>query len=296
VADGREELVLRAVDPLHLPPGELRRLARQLLADELPPALLRRALGREVAGHLREAGDLPLLILERRDDDAGPEPAAILAYAKALVLEAPLAPHLGEDGVGLPRGAILGRVEDGEVLADDLARLVPFVLPRAGVPGGDVPRGVEHEDRVVGDRVDELVEARLGGVELLVGGALRRQVTRHLREAGDLAVLVLERRDDDAGPEARAVLAYAKALVLEAPLAEHRREDRLRPARGALLGRVEDGEVLSDDLLRLVPLDLLRAEVPGGDVPGRVEHEDRVVGDGVDELVEALLRSAERLL
>ena len=54
-------------------------------------------------------------------------------------------------------------------------------------------------------------------------------VARDLGEADQLAVVVADRVDDDAGPEARAVLAHAPALGLELALAR-------APSRSARAG------------------------------------------------------------
>jgi hypothetical protein len=54
--------------------------------------------------------------------------------------------------------------------------------------------------------------------------------------------------------------------------------------------------VLADDLVGAVAVDALGAGVPGGDVALRIEHEDRVVEDAVDELAVALLALAQAIL
>ena len=46
---------------------------------------------------------------------------------------------------------------------------------------------------------------------------------------------------------------------------------------------------------RGVPLDPLRADVPGGNPAIGIEHEDRVVGDALDEQPEALLAAPQLL-
>src|SRR6185369_14849666 len=53
-------------------------------------------------------------------------------------------------------------------------------------------------------------------------------------------------------------------------------------------------EVMTDDLLRAIPVDALGAHVPGRDVSGRIEHEDRVVLHAVDQQPVALLRLEAR--
>jgi hypothetical protein len=59
---------------------------------------------------------------------------------------------------------------------------------------------------------------------------------------------------------------------------------------------VEDREVLSDDLLGLVALDAPGPQVPGGDVPLCVEHEDGVVLYTLHQEPEALLALQEQFL
>src|SRR6185503_10012561 len=55
----------------------------------LPQPLLVLAPLREVARDLREAHELPVVAVDRGDDDVGPEIRAVLAHAPAFVLEAP---------------------------------------------------------------------------------------------------------------------------------------------------------------------------------------------------------------
>ncbi len=67
-------------------------------------------------------------------------------------------------------------------------------------------------------------------------------------------------------------------------------EHPLRLACRDVLGGIEDREVLPENLVDLVALDALGAEVPGRDVAARVEHENGVVPDALHEEAEALLR------
>src|SRR5689334_9465556 len=62
------------------------------------------------------------------------------------------------------------RVEAGEVLADDLLRLVAFEPLRTGVPAGDMSRRVEEEDGVVGGSFYQQSETLLTGPQF--GGAI----------------------------------------------------------------------------------------------------------------------------
>src|SRR5207248_1600750 len=105
-----------------------------------------------------------------------------------------------------------------------------------------------------------------------------------------------DRADDHVGPEAAAVLAEAPAFVLEAAVAGRGDELELALARVYVVVGVEHREVLPDDLVGAVAVDGGGAGAPGGDVAARVEHEDRVVADALDEAPVALLGHEARQL
>ena len=105
------------------------------------------------------------------------------------------------------------------------------------------------------------------------------QVSRDLAEASQPACLVPQRRDGDARPKARAVLAQPPAFFRVVPLALGHLELPVGFPAAGLFGRVEEREVAADDLVRGVALDPLGAFVPGHDPARRIEHEDRVVDD-----------------
>ena len=112
----------------------------------------------EIARDLGVADQRAGRAADRVDDDMGPEAAAVLAHAPALGLElAGLARRRQRTG-GKAGRAILRRIELREMPADDLWRLVSLEALRAGVPARDVAFGVEHVDRVVGDRADKQLE------------------------------------------------------------------------------------------------------------------------------------------
>src|SRR6202035_4313482 len=118
------------------------------------------ALG-EVAGYLGEADEPPFRVVEGGDDDVRPERRAILADPQPLVLEA--ADMLRNFQLVLrpaPRHR-LGGIELGEVQAEDLAGPVALDPLGAGVPADHVAFGVEHEDGIVADTLDEQPEALL---------------------------------------------------------------------------------------------------------------------------------------
>jgi hypothetical protein len=139
----------------------------------------------------------------------------------------------------------------------------------------------------------QLVRARLGfGAGRRLGGEAHRlllrrppigEVARDFREADYLAALVAQRRDDHVRPEARAVLSDAPSLVLEPAMVSRGHELHLRLPRRDVRRGIEGREVATDDLVRLVALELPRADVPGQDLAVRVEGEDGIVADARDE-------------
>jgi hypothetical protein len=170
---------------------------------------------------LAKPSSRPALVVDRVDQHAGPEPLAVLAHALGLAGELALAQRRGQ-GRGRRAGlAVLRRVEQREMPADDLAGGV--ALDRLGprVPVGDDAVRVEHVDRVVVDALDQQPEALLALVQRLVGLAPFRDVAGDLGVADQFAVID-HGIDHHVGPEARAVLAHPPALGLE-PAGGHRR-------------------------------------------------------------------------
>src|SRR5690606_6469223 len=209
----------------------------------------------DVAGDLGEA-DEPAALPDRVDDDAGPEAAAVLAHAPAFALVAAVLARLLQRARRDPRRAVLGRVEAREVEADDLLGGVALDALRARVPVGDDAVGVEHEEGVIGDALDEEAELALAGLENLLRLPFVGDVVHHLGEPGQLARLVADRLDDHMGVEARAVLAYAPGLALDLAVARGRHQRVLRLAAVVILLGEEAAEMPADDLVRLVALDL----------------------------------------
>ena len=69
----------------------------------------------------------------------------------------------------------------------------------------------------------------------------------------------------------------------------------LGPAAFDVRTRKEAGEVAADDFLRAVSGDSLGAGVPGDHLAARVQHEDRVVIDLVEERPILILAHAQRI-
>jgi hypothetical protein len=92
--------------------------------------------------------------------------------------------------------------------------------------------------------------------------------------------LVLHARDGGACPEPGPVLANAPALLLEPAGGGGGAQLLLGVPTRQVLGREQPGEVRSDDLAVIVPVQALGARVPGQDRAGRVDGEDGVVANG----------------
>lgn len=193
--------------------------------------------------------------------------------------------------VGAAKGDVLAPGALGHEIferpTDELLGRVAEERRGARVRVDDAPVRGDEED-AVGSRLDER-EPSLGGLALA-------QVSRDLGEARDLSVLVTHGGDDDVRPEAGAVLPDAPPLFLEASVRQGERERALRGTGRPGLGRIEDFEVLAEDLVGGKPRDCRRPRVPARDPPSRVEQDDCVVLHRVDEEAEAGLRRAHGLL
>ena len=166
---------------------------------------------------------------------------------------------------------------------DDLSRAVALEPFGARVPGRDVAVQVEHEDGVVADAFDDEPESLLALAQRLFGLASLGEISGHLGEPGQLASFVAERRDHHVRPESRSVLPNPPAFVLETPRIRGGAQLELGEPPGDQLARVEDREVLPDDLGGGIALDALGAGVPAQDVPVGVQREDGVVPDALDQ-------------
>ncbi|CUU17961.1 hypothetical protein CDS [Bradyrhizobium sp.] len=89
-------------------------------------------------------------------------------------------------------------------------------------------------------------------------------VPGHFGESYELPVVVSNRVDHDMRPKASAVLSYPLTFMLPPSVTGCGLQACSREARGAILFRIEIGEVATDDLFGSVPLDaLLSLEASG---------------------------------
>jgi len=172
--------------------------------------------------------------------------------------------------------------------ADDLFFRITLDALGADVPVADHAFRRQHVDRIIGHALHQQAEALLAGAQRVLGLLALGDVARDLGVAEQVAVLVMDRVDDDAGPETGAVLAHAPALGFVFTLGKRGGQGARRQAAFAVFRRVETREVLPQDLGRLVALEAARAAVPAADVAFLVEHVDRVIANAGDQVLEAL--------
>ena len=98
------------------------------------------------------------------------------------------------------------------MLPDDLGRRIALDALGAGIPAGDDAVRVQHEERIVGDAVDEQPELTLAFAQTILGLAPLGNIASDLRKADQIAAGIVNGVEHDRRPEARAVLANAPAF------------------------------------------------------------------------------------
>jgi hypothetical protein len=237
----------------------------------------------DVSRHLGKANELARFIADRIDDHGGPEARSVLAHAPALGVEPSLPRRRGERDRRAVRRTVLLGIEAAEMLPDDLGVLVALDALGARVPGRDDAIGIELEDRIVDDGLDQMAEAAFALEQLLLFETPLRHVAGDLGEPDQPAVGVADGVDDGQRPESRAIAAHAPALAFEpAPLGRCRKRV-LRELARLVFRREKAGEWLSDDLLGAIAFQPLCAGIPADDAAFEVDHVDGIIDDGVDQ-------------
>ena len=109
---------------------------------------------RHVTGDFCEADDL-VAFKNRIDHDHRPEPGAVLAKPPAFGCEPAFLARLLQRLLGYSRLPVLGSVEPGEMLADNVLGSVALDPLRPGVPAYDIALCVEHKNSIIDDRLDQ---------------------------------------------------------------------------------------------------------------------------------------------
>src|SRR6266436_10277914 len=242
----------------------------------------------EIAGHLGIPDEAALRVPHRTDHGIGPEARAVLAHAPPFVLVTALPLRDLQRPLRLALRHIVRGIERRAVLTHDLVGAVPLDALRSGVPAGDPPVGVEHENGAVLDALDQELEGLFAPTQRVLRLLVLRQVARHLREPDHRPLGIPQRRDDHVGPEAGAVLPHPPPFVFHPAIARGEREQPRRLSLRYRFGRVKAREMLPYDLLRPVPLDALSPGIPGGDSTRAIQLEDRKILDALDQQAEGL--------
>src|SRR6185503_19952816 len=103
--------------------------------------------------------------------------------------------------------------------------------------------------------VDDAARHALALDQRLLGLAPLGEIARYLGIAEDLATIAAHGVDHHIRPEARAAFAHAPALGLITPVAPGRFQHALGHAGSTVFWRVEDREMLADDLVAGIALD-----------------------------------------
>src|SRR5205814_6415933 len=118
----------------------------------------------------------------------------------------------------------------------------------------------------VAEPLELLVRLRQG----LFDAAPFREIAGHLRKPDEFTVCVPHRAEHRVGPKPRAVLAHAPPLVLVSAVALRHLQLPAGLALRRFFGRIERGEVRTEDLVGAVAIDALGAVIPSRYAPVRV--------------------------
>jgi len=144
-----------------------------------------------------------------------------------------------------------------------------------------------RESELVIDRVEGVGNPPENALEFALEFLLALPAVRHIASYLQIAPMgagiVPNRRDRHVRPEPRPVLSDAPPFVLGGAGLERSLEVLFGNVRRSIRIGVKRREVLADDLLAVVALEGPRTPVPGEDVTVRVQSEDRVLLDGVDQ-------------
>jgi len=134
--------------------------------------LLGQTLLGDIPGDNRVTDQFVSIVVDGVDDHMGPETLPILAEPPSLPLEMPpvaggIQRVLGQTGV-----YILRDMKTRQMLADDLLGAVALEALRAGVPTGDPPRQIQHEDGVISDPFHQQPEAPFALPQAFLGTSM----------------------------------------------------------------------------------------------------------------------------
>src|SRR4051812_46171005 len=153
----------------------------------------------------------------------------------------------------------------------------------ARIPICDNPAGIEHVDCVVNDAFHEDSESALAFDDVPLRLNAFGDITRDFRKTDQRPPLVENRLRDCVGAEASSILPDTPALGFIPAGGSGGLQDLLGKTISAIFRDKEAGKVLPDDLDVSIARNALRTDIPGCDESVRVEHENGVIGNGVEQ-------------
>ena len=149
------------------------------------------------------------------------------------------------------------------------------MLLRLNIEEDDFSALVHHDHGIRGG----LQQTAISRFRLLPFAEIAADLGKPAKRAGRVA----QRREGDSCQELRAVFSNADALFFVSTDCGSYPEDLLRPALLDVSRGKEAGKVAANNLLGAVTLDSFSAGTSGDDLALRIQHEDRVVLDTVEE-------------
>ncbi len=216
----------------------------------------------DVAGDLGKSRQRAIVFPDRVDHNVRPKTRAIFPDPPAFRFKTAVPGGSIQPTLWQPGRSVFRHVKARKMRADDFFCRVALDAAGAGVPVGDEALRREHEDRVVGDAVNQHAEAPLAFEHGVVRGLFIGHVAHDFHETGKLPIFVMQCVNDDAGPKRRAVLADPPPFGVVTACASSDPEAASRHPFLPVVVGIENVQRLADDLLRLVSVDGLGAWIP----------------------------------
>ncbi|MNS51305.1 hypothetical protein D3C72_839750 [compost metagenome] len=250
--DGQEGLHAPAGALQFLKPGHVRHIAR----------------GPQDA-HRATAG-----IAQQRLADVAAHQRAVLPLQARLAGPLAVGAHLAQRGEIMAAGHVLARIQQRDRPAHGLLRAVAEQRGRAAVPDADLAIEAEFAHRLLVQRIEQLLVARLHLPGALLGGIADGDIAVDHREAVLAPIGIGHRLDDHAGIERGAVAAHAPAAFL----GPAQRAGGVQQARGLAglhrFGGMKAGELAAGHLFCGVEQGTFGGIAPCTDAPLGSEIED----------------------
>ena len=194
-----------------------------------------------------------------------PEGAAIFAVAPALIFKAAGAISglqvLLRDTVQ----AILGAVEAGKMLADNLFRHIAFGALCPGIPVHHVAVMIEHIDSVIGNALHQQAEAHLLLPLFALLLLLLSTVAGYTGVSHQQTGIIAYRVDRLVCPESTAIFAIAPAFAFMVSGSRSHIQPTLRQAPAAIFFAIQQGKAAANHFVWRIAYRALSTLIPAAD-------------------------------